>query len=108
VKAGPKRWVWLDGADNEQHGYEIAYWSKEGRTIVLVVMNPELSVSSTGGGNAVGLKSGAVPVSLHFAAPIHEARDERSGKALADGSEFPFDWARNQAIVLSFAGDPPR
>jgi hypothetical protein len=108
VAAGAKRWVWLDGVDEQQHGNEITYWSKDGRTIVLVVMNPELSVSSTGGGNAVGLKSGAVPVVLHFAAAVGDARDERSGKSLAAGTEFKFDWARNEAIVISFAGSPPR
>ncbi len=108
LAAGPQRWASLDGAAEELHGYEITYWAKNGRTIVLVVMNPELSVSSTGGGNAVGLKSGVAPVVLHFAKAVRDARNERSGKALQDGAEFHFDWPRSEAIVLSFAGQPPR
>ena len=71
-------------------------------------MNPELSVSSTGGGNAVSLKTGSVPVMLRFAADVQGARDERTGKSLGDGAEFTFDWARNEAIVVSFGGSPPR
>ncbi len=106
--AGPQRWVWLAGDAEQLHGYETTYWTKDGRTIVLVVMNPELSVSSTGGGNAVGLKSGAVPITLHLSAAARDVRDERSGKPLANGSEFKFDWRRGEAIVLSFAGPPPR
>ena len=91
VAGGPRRWVELKGAGEQEHGYEITYWSKDGRTIVLVVMNPELAVSSTGGGNAVSLKSGIVPVALHFAAEVHDARDERTGKSLGDGAEFSFE-----------------
>ena len=108
MAGGAKRWAWLDGSADELHGYEITYWTKADRTIVLVVMNPELAVSSTGGGNAVGLKTGPVPAVLHFAGPVKQVRDERAGKPLADGAEFRFDWPRGEAIVLSFAGPPPR
>jgi Beta-galactosidase trimerisation domain len=108
VAGGPRRWVEIKGAGEKEHGYEITSWSKDGRTIVVVVMNPELSVSSTGGGNAVSLKSGSVPVMLRFAADVQGARDERTGKSLGAGAEFTFDWARNDAIVVSFGGSPPR
>ena len=67
-------------------------------------MNPgDSPFRSTGGGNAVGLKSGTMPVVLHFAAAVHDVRNERTGKPLGDGAEFPFDWNRSEAIVLSFA-----
>jgi hypothetical protein len=102
--AGPKRWVAIKGADDKTFGYEITYWQKAGRTILFVVTNPEISVSSEGGGNAVGLKTATVPITLEFAAPIKAARDERTGKDLGDGKEFKFDWTINQAVVMSFQG----
>ena len=71
-------------------------------------MNPEIAVSSTGGGNSVGLKADVLPVTLAFAGKLSGVRDERTGKDLGDGSEFKFDWKMNEAIVLSFDGLPPR
>ena len=102
--AGLKRWVEIKNADDKVFGYEITYWKKDGRTILFVVTNPEISVSSEGGGNAVGLKTATVPITLAFAHPIQGARDERTGKDLGDGQEFKFDWTINQAVVMSFAG----
>ncbi len=103
VAGGPRRWVELSGdAADAVHGYEITYWQKEGRTILFVCLNPELSVNSTGGGNAVGLKSGTIPVTLSFTSPVKHVRDERTGKSLFDGASFKVDWARPQAIVVSF------
>jgi hypothetical protein len=84
------------------------YWQKAGRTIVFVISNPEISVSSEGGGNAVGLKTGTVAITLEFAKAVQSARDERTGKELGDGREFKFDWPMNEAVVISFAGAPPR
>ena len=106
--AGPKRWVDIKNADDKVFGYEITYWQKAGRTIVFVVTNPEISVTSEGGGNAVGLKTQTVPITLEFAGAVKGARDERTGKDLGDGKEFAFDWTMNQAVVLSFAGAPPK
>ena len=57
----------------------------------------------SGGGSAVGLKPGAIDVTLKFAKAIHGVRDERRGAGLADGDRFKFAWRRNEAIVLSFA-----
>jgi hypothetical protein len=105
---GPKRWVELKGASAREFGYEITYWAKDGRTIVCLCLNPELSVSSTGGGNAVGLKTETVPATLAFSGAVRGVRDERTGKALDDGKEFRFDWPMNQALIVSFEGAPPR
>ncbi len=99
--AGVKRWVELKGAGAKEHGYEITYWQKEGRTIVSVCLNPEISVSSAGGGNSVGLKTDVVPVTLHFATPMSDVKDERTGKALGNGQDFKMDWTMNQAVVVS-------
>jgi hypothetical protein len=71
-------------------------------------MNPEIAVSSVGGGNSVGLKSETLPVSIAFAGKVAGVRDERSGKDLGAGTEFKFDWKTNEALVLSFDGIPPR
>jgi hypothetical protein len=103
-----RRWVRLDADAESTHGYEITYWTKDGRTILFVCMNPELAVSSTGGGNSVGLKADAVPVTLNFSGKVAKVRDERTGKDLSDGSAFKFDWKKSEAIVLSFEGAPPR
>jgi hypothetical protein len=100
---GPKRWVAIKDADAKTFGYEITYWQKDGRTILFVVTNPEISVSSEGGGNAVGMKTATVPITLEFAAAVKGAKDERTGKDLGDGKEFKFDWTVNQAVVMSFA-----
>ena len=103
-----RRWVSLQADAAKVHGSEITYWKKGGRTILFVCMNPEISVSSTGGGNSVGLKTETVPVTLGFAGKLAGVRDERMGKDLGDGTEFKFDWKMNEALVLSFDGAPPQ
>lgn len=107
-EGGVKRWVELKGAGAPEHGYEITYFEKEGRTFVALVLNPEITVSSTGGGNSVGLKTETIPVTLRFAGAVKDVRDERTGKEMGEGDEFKFKWVMNQAIVVSFAGAPPR
>ncbi len=98
---GLKRWVILDAGD-ATHGAEITYWQQGRRTILFVVANPEISVSSTGGGNSVGLKFDTAPVTLSFASDVHAARDERSGKDFGSGRSFKLTWKRNEAVVISF------
>lgn len=101
--AGVKPRVRLKGAGDAEHGYEITYWRKDGRTIACLCLNPEIIGSQTGGGNAAGLKTKKTPVTMAFAAAIKDARDERSGKKLGDGKEFSFDWPMNEAVIVSFA-----
>jgi len=107
-RAGLKRWVELDGAGEREQGYEITYWSKPDRTVVFVCFNPEVKGSMLGGGNSVGLKTDKVPVKLKFAKPVKDVRDERSRKMLEDGDTFPLEWKMNEAVVVSFAGSPPK
>lgn len=102
-----KRWVSLKGMGGKEHGYEITYWNKDGRTILFVCMNPEIAVSATGGGNSLGLKSEVLPVTLAFSGKRTGVRDERTGKDLGSGTAFQFDWPMNEAIVLSFDDAPP-
>jgi len=104
---GPRRWVELRDAGEREFGYEITYWRKADRTIVCVCFNPEVAATSTGGGNAVGLKTETIPVKLAFTAPVHGVRDERGERDLGDGQEFSFDWRMNEALIVSFDGPPP-
>ena len=106
--AGLKRWVELDGAGEREQGYEISYWSKPDRTVVFVCFNPEVKGSMLGGGNSVDLKTDKVPIKLKFAKPVTGVRDERSRKTLADGDTFPLEWTMNEAVIVSFAGAPPK
>ncbi|HET6382109.1 MAG TPA: beta-galactosidase trimerization domain-containing protein [Armatimonadota bacterium] len=102
--AGIHRWVEIEGAGEAEFGYEITYFRKpDGRTILYVCWNPETNGSDTGGGNATNLKTGAIDITLKFSKPIKGVRDERRGTALGDGDRFKLTWARNEAVVLSFA-----
>jgi hypothetical protein len=83
-------------------GWEVTRWRAGDRTILFLTSNPEIAGSETGGGNAVGLRSESVPVTLEFAQPITGVRDERAGKPLPDGTRFPVRWTMNEAVVLSF------
>jgi len=106
--SGPGRWVEIEGAGEKTHGYEITYWSKEGRTIVFVCFNPEITGSSTGGGHAAGLRAGKASIKLRFRKSVKDVRDERTGKDLGTGDRFDLTWTMNEALVLSFEGRPPR
>lgn len=101
--AGIRRWVEIENAGEAVFRHEITYFRKpDGRTVLFVCWNPETVGSETGGGNAVGLKTGPVDITLRFAAPVHNVHDERRGVRLADGQRFNLAWSRNEALVLSF------
>lgn len=101
--SGPKRWVEIEHAGEPEFGYEITYFrTSAGRTVLFVCANPETVGTELGGGNASHLKTGSVNITLKFAQPIRQVRDERSGKALGSGTQFALVWPRNEALVLSF------
>lgn len=100
--AGIEPWVRIADSGQAEHGYEITYWKKGDRTILFVCMNPEVRGTSLGGGNAAGLKTDTVDITLRFDTPIRGVRDERADKDLPDGREFSFEWTMNEAVVLSF------
>ena len=98
----PRRWVEIEGAGEPEFGYEITYFhAADGRRVLFVCWNPEITGSEVGGGNAVGLKPGVIDITVKFAMPVRGARDERRGVALGNGDRFKFAWRRNEAIVLS-------
>ncbi len=98
----------LTSSGGKEWGAEITYWVKlleaghPTRIVAFVCLNPEISVNSLGGGNAVGLKTAKIPVTLQFSREVKNARDERTGQALGNGREFHFDWKQNEAVVVSF------
>jgi hypothetical protein len=101
-------WVRLKDAGDREHGYEITYWKKDNRTIVCLSFNPEIIATQTGGGNAARLKTDVVPLTLSFSDDVHGVRDERAGRELGNGRQFQLNWPMNEAVIVSFAGSPPR
>lgn len=97
--------VRIEEAGEREHGYTTTHWKLEsGREIVFLCMNPEIRGTSLGGGNSVNLKTARFPVSLRFKSPIRNARNERTGQLLGDGSKFSLEWKQNEALVVSFDG----
>ena len=95
--------VRIKDAGDLVHGYEITYWKQtNGRTLLFVCQNPEITGDMLGGGNSKGLKTAKTKVTLQFHDAVKGLKDERSGKLLGDGKEFATEWKQNEAIVLSF------
>lgn len=98
--------VTLKGNPEAAFGHEFTHWkTATGRTLCFLTLNPEIQGSELGGGNSVGLRTDTVPVTIAFAKPVKNARDERTGKPLGDGTEFKVDWKLNEAVLISFDGD---
>ena len=96
----------IENAGAAEFGYEITTFRKpDGRHISFLVGNPETSGTEAGGGNAVGLKTAPLHITLKFAAPVRNVRDERTGKEAGTGTRFPFVWNQNEAVVFSYDGE---
>ncbi len=100
--AGIKSPVRIKNAGEKEFGYEIIQWKKDGRTLLFLLSNAETSHSSEGGGNSKGLKTEKLPVTLEFATPVKNCKDERTGKDLGAGKEIQVEWKMNEAVVLSY------
>lgn len=98
--------VRIADASDATHGYEITYWSKPGRAVLFLGLNPEITGDMLGGGNSAGLKTARAPVTLKFRDAVKNVRDERTGKRLGDGREFALEWKQNEAVVLSYDAVP--
>jgi hypothetical protein len=111
-RAGVAPWITVSPSIRTSGGkpilLEATYWSKGERTFVFVVQNIPIVSRSTGGGGAVGLTEGEVPVEVLLTAPIQDVRDERTGRKLPDGNHFSFRIDATEAVLFSFAGLPPR
>jgi Beta-galactosidase trimerisation domain len=86
---------------------EVLSWSKAGRTLMLVVQNPETAGTSQGGGHAAELRRGTIPLRLELPRPVQGARDERTGRGLPDGRAFDFQLDLTEAVFFSFAENGP-
>jgi len=98
---------WITASSGRPIPLEATYWSKGGRTFVFVLQNVPVAGRSTGGGGAVGLAEGELPVEVRLAAPVGDVRDERTGRKLQNGNHFRFQIAATEAALFSFAGLPP-
>jgi hypothetical protein len=103
---------WLEVVDprtgRRLPGLEVTAWSKKKRTLVFVLQNVPVASSPTGGGGAVGLAAGPLPIEVRLAGPVRDAVDERTGKRLGDGRGFRFVLDQAEAVFFSFAGKPPK
>lgn len=98
-----KRWVDIETIGNRSPTYEITYFKRsDGRTVLFVCSNFEVTGNQEGGGNAAGLKNEAIDITLRFVYPVMNVRDERTGSDLGKGDLFRFRWNQNEAIVVSF------
>jgi hypothetical protein len=100
--AGCKRWIQIQDAGTKEFGYEITYWQKDGRTLVFICSNVEVTGDELGGGNAAGLKTDELEITVALQKEVSDATDERTGKSLGNGSSFKLPWKMNEAAVLSF------
>lgn len=107
LRAGVVPRVRLKNSGDNEHGYEITFWKKPpsgvspARMVLFLIFNPEITGDSQGGGNARGLKTATLPVTLQFRNAVYDLRDERTGKCYGSGTEFSFEWKQNEALVLS-------
>jgi hypothetical protein len=106
--AGVRPWVKITADGKRPVRSEVTYLAKDGRTYVFIVQNAAVTSTSLGDTKTKGLGSGAVPIEVEFAAPVRDVVDERAGRQLGDGAKFTAEFNLAQAVLLSFAGMPPR
>ncbi|HEY3492988.1 MAG TPA: beta-galactosidase trimerization domain-containing protein, partial [Solirubrobacterales bacterium] len=86
---GVKPWIRVAGP-----GLETVAWSKNGRTLVLILQN------------SPPVTEARVPVRVQVAAPVTGVVDERTGRPLPDGDRFQLDLDTAEAVFLSFQSPP--
>jgi len=102
--AGITRQVVIEGDKDDLHRAEITRLYKNGRTVLFVCMNPEMSGASVSMPVGQGLNNSSVNIKLRFRTPVKNVINERTGVKLQSGSVFEFAWKRNEALVVSFDG----
>ena len=108
LASGVKPWVTVTSQGKRPPLLEATYFSRDGRTFVFVVQNASASSTELGDVKVEGFPAGHIPLDVAFPAAVKDAIDERTGKKLGDGKSFTFDFNLGEAVVLSFAGEPPR
>ena len=107
-RAGVKPWIEARDGGSRPLDLEAVYWSKGGRTLVFVLQNIPISGRFVEDGEEAKLTGETVPVEVVLAAPVREARDERTGRKLPAGNRFSFRLKTTEAVFFSFKGSPPR
>jgi hypothetical protein len=108
LAAGVKPWVTITSNGKRPANIEATYLAKSGRTWVFVVQNAQVTSTSLGDTKTEGLAAGSLPIEVAFPAAVTDVVDERSGKKLGDGQRFALTFKQAEAVLLSFAGEPPR
>ena len=103
-----KPWIETKEGGTRPLDLEAVYWSKGGRTLVFVLQNIPISGRFVEEGEEPKLAEATVPVEVRLAAPVREARDERTGRKLPAGDRFSFQLKTTEAVFFSFKGSPPR
>ncbi len=106
--AGVKPWVKLTANGTRPVNSEVTYLAKNGRTYVFVVQNAAVTSTSLGDTKTKGLGGGTLLIEVEFAAPVSDVVDERAGTKLGNGTKFKAELNLAEAVLLSFAGAPPR
>lgn len=87
---------------------EVTAWSKEGRTLVLILQNASIvRTSESGGAAAEDLVEARIPIRVRLAAPVTGVLDERTDRPLPDGDRFQFELDTTEAVFFSFLGGTP-
>jgi Beta-galactosidase trimerisation domain len=88
---------------------ETVSWSKNGRTLVLILQNASIVRTSPAGGSAAeDLIEARIPVRVQLAAPVKGVVNERTGQPLPDGDRFQLELDTTEAVFFSFQGGAPR
>jgi len=87
---------------------EVVYWAKGGRTYLLLIQNPLVRGRAVADDASKGLLDKTIEVSIEFAGPVRDARDERTDRELGSGRRFQFKWRTIEAVFVSFRGSLPR
>lgn len=108
LDAGVRPWVRITSGGKRPVNSEVTYLTKNDRTYVFVVQNASVSSTSLGDTQTTGLGSGRIPLDVEFASPLRDVVDERAGRKLGDGAKFQVEFNQGEAVLLSFAGLPPK
>ena len=102
IRQACPNWVTVSGPDGKRpRDLETTCWRRGNRTILFVMrkLDPE-KFPEAGKGTPVAGES--VPVTIRFARPINDVRDERNDRVLGDGSSFTVTFPANEAAMMSF------
>ena len=108
LDGGVKPWVKIAAGGTRPVNCEATYFAKGGRTYVFIVQNAAVTSTSLGDTKTKGLGSSSVAVEVEFSSPVRDVVDERAGKNIGDGAKFKAEFNQAEAVLLSFAGEPPR